>query len=999
MPEIDRLSVAIEVDSEQLLTQQEALFKALEEGWEGIGAKAQEFTDLMGTNIIYNMEKLNEKMGETVDLQKLLEEVQRDYNVNLHQASNALLEFVNNMEKAAESSVQLDPAMMERFTQATDFGATQVQRLREAFVEVGVAIDPQKLESLSNQLQSIFILGEKYGLTLPEIFDRMTEATDKAIESLRKGKDAIDQVGTSLQDLRQKAIIDQEVNRMSEAFQKLGKAIDPQKLSSLRHQLEAIFKTGEEEGLTHTQIMKRVTEATDEAIGSLFGAQEGAGGLGQAFGMLNQLTSKFGLNLGQLLTTFGLVTAALTIIVKGAQAFINFLKESTQEAIQASEAHMRLQLSVRAYQAAMGELAPTQAQAAEAADELARNYGMAADKAEDLIAQSLFMTREFDLGAEQALALADAAAVLAQVAGIDTRSALSSVTNFMLTGYGQGLRQLGISVDKSTISLKAYEMGLISFGQEVDDTTRALVALAIVEEEANKMREDALAATDSYAGQITKANEALNTAQEELGNYLAPLQVFMEQMKTFFGVALARLVIDAIEWLHRFAGNFIAVGATISDVVQELVARLPGGAGGAGGNIFEFGAAAFEENLRRSQEQTNQILDNMKAGGRALGDVSEEGLDAAGAAWDEFSAKVYENAVKVKNEMDKLRDQFAEKAADIEQKLQDAMDKITLDFSRRRSDLAMDLVRDLADIDAESESSRIKATVDYQQKEYRLIEDHKLRLRRLEEKYILDLEDAVRERDARQVLLLQRNFNLQKKQMEEDKGLRQKRLREDFRLELKEIEDQRNIRRQERMLEYQEQLSDLALQEQRRREDARMHFELSMRDLREQHRRRLQEVAEAFLGEFKLTQDALTDIYGLLNQFLGPGGYYEELYEYIAQVAANTNLAPGGGTPSYTEGDTPLVRLTGGYQRGGTHFATSPQYIRVGEVPERIDITPLSRGSGAPKAGFGGDGAGGDGTLNIDIGLQDGLMGEIVDKSMDSLANVLVNIGRRQRAR
>jgi len=129
--------------------------------------------------------------------------------------------------------------------------------------------------------------------------------------------------------------------------------------------------------------------------------------------------------------------------------------------------------------------------------------------------------------------------------------------------------------------------------------------------------------------------------------------------------------------------------------------------------------------------------------------------------------------------------------------------------------------------------------------------------------------------------------------------------------------------------------------------------EQARRDLKIANDRKLKEIAEAFLSQFNLTQDSLTSIYTLLNKYMGPGGYYDQIYSYIAGVAANVNLAPGGTSgvlqdPSQTQ-VTQLVspytgrRPGGGFQRGGTMFATTPQMIRVGEIPERVDITPLSR--------------------------------------------------------
>ena len=91
----------------------------------------------------------------------------------------------------------------------------------------------------------------------------------------------------------------------------------------------------------------------------------------------------------------------------------------------------------------------------------------------------------------------------------------------------------------------------------------------------------------------------------------------------------------------------------------------------------------------------------------------------------------------------------------------------------------------------------------------------------------------------------------------------------------------------------------------------------------------------------------------------------------------------------------PLEDLgTTSFQRGGSFIATSPQLIEVGESsPERVTITPLSGATGQPR-GAGGMGGDRSGKVEVNIGLDDGLVGEIVDQSMNEMADVVVSINR-----
>jgi hypothetical protein len=157
----------------------------------------------------------------------------------------------------------------------------------------------------------------------------------------------------------------------------------------------------------------------------------------------------------------------------------------------------------------------------------------------------------------------------------------------------------------------------------------------------------------------------------------------------------------------------------------------------------------------------------------------------------------------------------------------------------------------------------------------------------------------------------------------------------------------------------------------------------------------------------------MNEIMNLMGQYIGPGGQLEQLYDYIAAVAASTNLAPSTAAvvqftgANQAEATTTQQQLTqqtiSGFQianrqRGGTLFATSPTLFRAGEGgPERIDVTPLSQSTGAPRGGFGGGGGAGSVDIALDVGMEEGLVGNIVDQSLDAAADVVVSMTRKSR--
>ena len=912
---------------------------------------------------------------------------------------------------------QIESMMNDLAEKGKELGEIEPDQLVSAFDKISEVLGntlegAEAAEVAVRKLEAAGVSGGAAYVVFAEALEKMNIKTEEFGDA---GDDADERL--ELQDILLEKV-NKNLNVMKQAYEDAGKAIPIEKLKTLEKQLVAIFQAGVlEQRLPLDEVFKRMDEKTREALSSLQGYNREAGKtesifggiaqkIGGAFGidvqkMMGQVqglmsraagvASKFGIELGAITTAAVAVAGALALAGVAIVAFVKFAKEGIAIALKNSEAYQRLNLAVRQHQRALGELSPTQAEARAAASQLADDWVMAAGEAENLIAKTMFLTRQFKLSADQTFKLADSAAVLATAAGIEAESALRSITQFMLTGYTRGLQQLGITISDTAVQHRAFEMNLISLTGEVDENTRALVAAAIIEEEANKQREDAIDSLDTYAKGIEEASNRMEKAQEITGQFLLPVVEFFEKFKAnvvtgFVGI-FNILAVIAIKTVARV----VATIQTMSDVIEEAIRRVREGDLTPGISLSEFEKTRYGENFAKQTE----------IAAAALKDLFEVGDDITdfGETFEDMSEKVFGAARKITVELDKLQIKFDEAMARISQRLADTMAKITVDFGRRRKDAALDLTRDMRDIDKDAQERTVEALVDQNEELFRLEEDHKLRMKRLEDQFLFDLEDAVRERDARGVLMAIRRFNQQKKEMEQDKNIRTKRLKEDFKKELQEIELERRRRRAERMLEFMEQSDDLAEQEARRREDALAAFARAERDLEAANRRKVQILAKGFLEQFKATNISLNELYDLLAAYLAPGGFVSLLYESIAAEAAALELSPTVMLSSQTSTTTSSpTRIAPGAsrQRGGTFFATSPTLLQVGEIPERVDITPLSQGTGMPRAGFEGAGGGGGRTdINLEVMLEEGLEAHLVDQTMDGVANVLLNIGRK----
>jgi hypothetical protein len=329
----------------------------------------------------------------------------------------------------------------------------------------------------------------------------------------------------------------------------------------------------------------------------------------------------------------------------------------------------------------------------------------------------------------------------------------------------------------------------------------------------------------------------------------------------------------------------------------------------------------------------------------------------------------------------------------------------------------------------------------HREDELRHERDFQEKMLRLKEKFLFDLEDALHERDARQILRLIRRYNLEKTQLEREGENEQKDRDERYQQELDDIQKWRERRRQELLLEFQRRQADIALQAEREREDAkrardRAREEL-MEDIKEEHEDRLKEYGEQLEeirkkfkeklteivdNEFEdfegSTADFVKEITNLLNGAFGANGVAEGIFDNLAlevadimaiveanalraqalaqqmaQTSAITNYAPIA-SPGYPgqEQSNPW-----GFAEGGTIIAHKPTTALFGEAgPEMATFIPLSKMSAVfdsiasdPKVG---SPQMPDGSMTVKLLLPPGFEAEIIDNTLNVAGMEILDI-------
>lgn len=398
-----------------------------------------------------------------------------------------------------------------------------------------------------------------------------------------------------------------------------------------------------------------------------------------------------------------------------------------------------------------------------------------------------------------------------------------------------------------------------------------------------------------------------------------------------------------------------------------------------------------------------------------LGDILDKGLAKALDIWQAYY-----------NKLD-----------DIARKEQESIADENREYGQRIEDANREANQSIEDANRKHREEEIKAERDYQEK-----------LRRLREQYLFDLEDALRERDALQVLRLMRKYQMDKSQIERDNDAEKKARDEDFKREIEDIQRQRERKLAELKIEHERRLQEIAIQANREREEAARNRDQAMADLEAEleaeratrqtkyaqeiadlHQRFSDRLTEVFIGltdEEGVTKDLLDAIGVLYLNMFGPAGLvdmsyqnlqvmvqnsvaqaqaaYDQLQVIATQAAATaaslaTQAAAAGSTSSTTGSGTSAnsgnwtPQSPGGHALGGTEYVNKPTVALFGEAgPEVVTFTPINRmntnNMGLPNP-FYGAGGGQGGKMSVLIRLSPGLVAEIVDQSMGEVAKII----------
>lgn len=772
-----------------------------------------------------------------------------------------------------------------------------------------------------------------------------------------------------------------------------------------------LAKTGQ---LTKTELtagIKASNQALRELTGSTQAASSGfssiAAGIGAAFGF-----------------------SAISIIRNFFTTFINYAKEAIQAGFEFTKGIYQLNVGVNALRRAGTDI--TFGDVLTQLQKLKSEFGIFSTK-DLVVGASAFLNLNRDMGftEDQLFDLQEAIATLAVVNGRAMDEVQKTVALALSSGYTEGLQRLGVSINRVTIAEEAARLGWDKGYTALTEQQRALATYNLILEKTSVYSDDLLSYQKTLPGVIDTANAELTDQAAIIGNSLLPyyaklLETWTKLVKQFrvyvqFSTGLKGVQEKAIADREEILGRELTTW-------EKITEKFKAGA--------DYSAAIINDAFYGIPMPTEMMIPETPIIPKEVEALTEDQIAAAESAAKELLKLQtdYDNdrrdlAIDLQRDLARIEAEGAEKIEDImaahAQKMLDIANKARDAINNLEAQYALDVQQawddyynNVASLAESNTNKLLKIEEDYQEK-----------LKRLKEGFLLDMEDALQARDARQVLQLIRRYNLEKAQaarerdseireqnrahqeqlheLERQRNARLKKLREELELRERMLLQQRD---RELALENEAYLHKMAQQAEENQKDIearKLKYQQDLDDLVLHLQDRLKALAEGLINENDITGAGLNAMLDTILSYLGPNGAATQVYMNFAAAAqaaiaaALAALMQLQAIPAMIKPIIPNGPHTGKHAQGGIEYANKATTAVFGEAgPELALFLPLRGGIGSISSSTNKTPVpemkqGDKGKLQVEVLLGAGLEGRIIDKALNNVASVILRSVRQ----
>lgn len=689
------------------------------------------------------------------------------------------------------------------------------------------------------------------------------------------------------------------------------------------------------------------------------------------------------------------------------------IKKTIDSVSQLEQAFIKLTVAERAISATGVDITPKEL--TDISERVANTYATVSDiDAKKMTANLAVLTKDLKLSADEYEKLAMAIPLVAQQAGVSMDSATEQVING-LTKSGKGWADLGITVDANIIKQRAVTDGIVESAEAYNELTaeqkqqvEVLALINILLENTNENAKEQA----NYLNTIAGSSEVVKAGWEDflatLGQIGRPIYI---QALQSISDSLTKMRTSLEENRERWAdwSGYIAFAITLVLGIWQNANRVMSGRAGISLNeLIQQAKAAMEEAKSLSTSLGAPTEDTPTGKSEVSSEIEEDTADLQ-KALEKMNNEILEAQIKLGQDMEEAQIDLGRKLADI-----------ATEYAKKRADAERDYANKVRDINA-SYSEKVRSINSKAQEEAERARNDELqreaefqnKMMELKENYLMDLEEALHERDARQVLRLMKQYNLDKTQAERDHALDRQNAarsvaekRNQLARERADAEADRKMRLDAAKRDYQDKLEKLRADEEAEKRAAQIAFERKMQDLQREMHNRLSLVAAGLVQEFNLTKKGLDAIYSLYKTYYGAiSQIYSAMNTMLAgqsRLSATTGatVQPGGIITNNTGNRLPIIG-TAGVQRfaeGGAMIADRPTTVTFGEAGlEMAQFTPIGKnGRDVNKlfsnlSGRGGEGGGG-GAVEIGVTLSPDLEARVVNNALEQTANIITRV-------
>lgn len=552
------------------------------------------------------------------------------------------------------------------------------------------------------------------------------------------------------------------------------------------------------------------------------------------------------------------------------------------------------------------------------------------------------------------------------------------VTQYAITGEKEGIKAFGIAPTDKDIQRMGVALGFIQdTTQEMTNQEKVYTRIQILHEKELSTREEILSMQDNLANSGNK----LEKSWKNLLETAAPLVDIWNMLLLFLSYALEGMSLFVRLWndAEKPTG---AVQKIIYEYVQALKTEISFLTIGFQ-KAYEFAAKLYE--ITTGKKLSDQITSTEK--------LAQQDTPTGPALTDDNADDTNKNAEKIRKALESLfeaMDEFGDRARKMNEDFALRMKRMTEDWTTESARFMQDWQIDRANIIAQGNDDASEAEDEYQQDVLDKEAKFQEKLRQLKEQYLYNLEDALHARDARQVLRLMREYNMDKQNLINEHALDvaqdAAQHEADMARKKKQVADRLALLDAERALKFKRMQEDEKLKEERAKYD---HM-VEMARLEHEKNDKLRQLANSIADQLKLTDTGAKALVNLYKKYFGSGGILSDINKFMYE---NTSV--------YVEAMMKqILKLVATYTDAAKTIASTVDPYKMEKTPGNKKSgstnTNLSPSSGMPKdfssnaasAAYNATGA----NINVVVTLNPDLEGRIISQSVDRVTASIIKV-------